>query len=296
MKIDKENNGVYFNEEAHVYWDNESKYDSVTTIIGKFCHEFNSDFWSKYKALERLLSPADFAVEKKKLLDTKKVDIQYYVDMYNINETTLISTQQDILDEWTNTNAESCRRGTSLHAKLEQQYTKQKNCNFNKFGLGGKFRVCKFDEPLLEERGIYPEYLIHVKKGNLRIAGQIDLLIKDGNDIYIIDYKSNAEIKAKSFFDSKSKKYQMMKYPLSNIMDCNKEHYTLQLSMYAWMLQHNNPDLVIKKLVLIHYDHNDNVTEYEVDYLKSDVEKLCKYWEKQSVIERKKESRKLIEF
>ena len=36
---------------------------------------------------------------------------------------------------------------------------------------------------------MYPEYLVSYIEDNFRIAGQVDLLIKDGNDIYIIDYK-----------------------------------------------------------------------------------------------------------
>ena len=41
------------------------------------------------------------------------------------------------------------------------------------------------------EKGVYPEFMISYKSddGILRIAGQLDLLIKDGNDIYIYDYK-----------------------------------------------------------------------------------------------------------
>lgn len=59
-----------------------------------------------------------------------------------------------------------------------------------------------------------------------------------------------------------------MKYPMNNIMDCNKMHYALQLSTYAWMLQKLNPKFVVKKLLLIHYDHQGNVTEHELDYLR----------------------------
>ena len=67
-----------------------------------------------------------------------------------------------------------------------------------KFGLGGKFIINTNDslnnsnQSLLDiERGVFPEYMIYRKSddGKFRLAGQIDLLIKDGNDIYIIDYK-----------------------------------------------------------------------------------------------------------
>lgn len=45
-------------------------------------------------------------------------------------------------------------------------------------------------------------------------------------------------------------------------------HYTLQLSMYAYLLQQINPDLNIKMLKLIHIDHSNKVEEIEVEYMK----------------------------
>ena len=296
MKVDKTNGGVNFCEESHIYWDENGRYDSVTTVIGKFEHEYDKDFWSAYKALEKLLEPDMFSLEKKKLLETKKFDRDYYLNTYSIDNTTFDSAQQDILDEWAKKNAESCERGTAIHAELERSYVSKKACDMQKFGLGGKFRVQTGDIPLVEDKGVYPEYLVHYVDGNLRLAGQIDLLIKDGCNIIIVDYKTNKKLDEKSFFNSKTKKYEMMKYPIQNIMDCNKMHYTLQLSTYAWMLQKNYPELEVKKLILIHYDHNGNVSEHEVDYLKSDVERMLNYWKTRGVIEKKKELRKPIEF
>ena len=70
----------------------------------------------------------------------------------------------------------------------------------------------------------------------------------------------------------------------------------VRLSIYAWMLQFNNPDLEVGKLIIVHYDHKGNVTEYELPYLKEDVERLMKYWKNRAKIERQKEKRKPIEF
>ena len=69
MKVDKQNKKVAFSEETHTYWDVDTndKYISVTTLIGKFENEFDKDFWSKYKALERILGKDKFQIEKKKL-------------------------------------------------------------------------------------------------------------------------------------------------------------------------------------------------------------------------------------
>lgn len=62
-----------------------------------------------------------------------------------------------------------------------------------KFGLGGKF-ICKEGYTKLDlENGVYPEYLISWSTPDnvLNLAGQIDLIIKSGNDIVLADHKTN---------------------------------------------------------------------------------------------------------
>ena len=305
MKVDKQNQNVCYNDEKHLYWDDNGKYISVTTLIGKFGQEYDKEFWSGYKALEKLLKSEEFKIEKDQLLKTHKINPQYYCDMYGFTINDFNREQQNILDDWAKTNKESCDRGTAIHAKMENLYTPNKDCSMKKYGLGGKFQVNtnatldSNNKSLLDiERGVFPEYLIYWNSsdGKFKLAGQIDLLIKDGNDIYVIDYKTNKKLDDKSFFDQRTKKSQMMKYPMNNLMDCNKVHYTLQLSTYAWMLQKLNPAFIVKKLVLIHFDHKGNVTEHEVNYLRDDVIRMCKFYKKQARLEQLKESRKPIEF
>ena len=88
----------------------------------------------------------------------------------------------------------------------------------------------------------------------------------------------------------------MMKYPLNNIMDCNYYHYTLQLSLYAWMINRINPEFNIRGLIIIHYDHVGNTTTYKLDYLKTEVERMLKHNKKQTKIQLEKDKLKPIEF
>lgn len=284
MNIDKQNGLVCFSEQSHTYWNvnDNGKYISVTTLIEKFAQPFDEDFWSAYKALERLIPADSWKIEKKSLLNSHKVDTEI-LTLYNIKEQDFNKAQQDILDEWDKTNKESCERGTKIHAQLEESmYKMGANVSLKKFGVGGKFVCDKGRTELDLENGVYPEYLISRESpdGVLRIAGQIDLLVKQGNDITIIDYKTNKEIKQHSFFDSKSRKTIRMKYPLGNLEDCNYYHYTLQLSTYAWMLQKFNPNFKIKDLIMVHFDHSGNQTVYHLDYLKDEVEKMLRFYKK----------------
>lgn len=300
-EITKRNGNICFNEDEHIYWDvtcPEQKFVSVTTMIHSFTQTFDKDFWSAYKTLEKLLDKESWAIEKKSLLNTKKFD-KVLLEMYDISENDFNREQQAILDAWDEENRKSCERGTKIHADLENSfYTKKKDIDISKFQIGGKFSCEKGRTELDMEYGIYPEYLISriSEDGKLRVAGQIDLLVKKGNKITICDWKTNKKIETKSFFNSKTKSSVKMKYPLNNIEDTNYWHYTLQLSTYAWMLQKLNPEFEIEDLVMVHFDHDDNMTVYHLPYLKDEVIKMLAYYKKEASLKSSREKRKPIEY
>ena len=300
MKIDKQNGNVAFSEETHTYWnvnDNE-KYISVTTLIHQFTQPFDKDFWSAYKTLEKLLPKESWIVEKKSLLTSKKFDPEL-LEVYNISKDEFNKAQQELLDLWDEENRKSCERGTKIHLDIENSfYTKAKDISLQKFGIGGKFE-CKKDYPELDlQYGAYPEYLIYYESDDkvIRLAGQIDLIVKSGNEIYLVDHKTNKKIDQKSGYNSSTRSSVKMKYPLNNLPDCNFYHYTMQLSTYAWMLQKINPNFIIKDLILNHYDHNGKNTLYRCQYLKDEVEKMLYFHKKQVLIDKERAKRKKIEY
>jgi ATP-dependent exoDNAse (exonuclease V) beta subunit len=301
MKYDKINGDVAFNEEGHKYFnlkDSSINYISVTTLIEKFGQPFDSEFVSKYKALERLLPTDIWKKEKGAIWKNHRIP-KDFLEVYNISEKELNSVQQDILDEWEKTNKDACERGTKIHSELENSFYKSgKNVSLEKFGIGGKFQCKKGYNELNLEYGVYPEYLIYYDnpKLDLHLAGQIDLLIKNGNELSILDWKSNKEIKSKGFFNSSTKSTTKMKYPLNTLDDCNLSHYYLQLSTYAWMLQKLNPEFKINILKIVHFDYDGNQTIYDVPYLKNEVEKMLKYHVKQNKLEKQKKKYERIEY
>ena len=300
MEIDKLNGTIAFNDKRHVYWDinTNNRFISVTTLIEKFAQPFDKDFWSGYKALEKLLPADAWKIERKSLLNTHKIPKEL-LNTYDIKELDFNKTQQSILDEWDKTNKESCERGTKIHADLENSmYKMGANVSLKKFGVGGTF-VCDKGRTALDlENGVYPEYLISRTSPDnmLRIAGQIDLLVKKGKEITILDWKSNKEIKHHSGFDTKTRSTVKMLYPLNTLEDCNYWHYALQLSTYAWMIQMIDPEYVIKDLILVHFDHNDNQTIYHIPYLKKEVESMLRFYKKSILKQEKLAKLKPIEY
>lgn len=301
FKIDKQNGNIGFNEEHHKYvdlTDPSIKFTSVTTMIEEFGQPFDKDFWSAYKALEKLLDADSWKLEKKSLLSTKKFD-PVLLELHNISENDFNKTQQGILDEWAEKNRQSCERGTKIHAELENSfYKKKKDINLSKYQIGGKFE-CQKDRTSLDlENAVYPEYLIHWNSpsGKLHIAGQIDLLVKKGNSIVIGDWKTNDKIETKSYFDSKNRSSVKMKFPLNNLDDCNYYHYCLQLSTYAYIIESYSSDFTIEDLVLVHFDHNDNMTVYHLPYLKKEVERMLSFYEKEHLLAERRLKNKRIEY
>lgn len=301
LTIDKQNGEVAFNESEHRYWnvnDSSIKFTSVTTMIEEFGQPFDKDFWSAYKALEKLLDADSWKLEKKSLLSTKKFD-PVLLELHNISENDFNREQQNILDAWDEENRRSCERGTAIHANLENSfYTKGKDISLSKYQIGGKFECQRNRTSLDLENAVYPEYLIHwdSPSGKLHIAGQIDLLVKKGNSITIGDWKTNKKIDTKSYFDSKNRSSVKMKFPLNNLDDCNYYHYCLQLSTYAYIIESYSSDFTIEDLVLVHFDHNDNMTVYHLPYFKKEVERMLSFYEKEHLLAERRLKNKRIEY
>ena len=145
-KITKQSGNIAFEEEAHIYYDvtcPEQKFISVTTLIHSFTQPFDKEFWSAYKALEKLLDKDAWAIEKKSLLNTKKFD-KVLLELHDIAENDFNREQQAILDAWDEENRKSCERGTKIHAELENSfYKKGKDIDISKYQIGGKFDCVK---------------------------------------------------------------------------------------------------------------------------------------------------------
>lgn len=288
IQVDKENSSVFFNDESHKYYDKETmeQYISVTTLINQYCNEFDGEFWSAYKALEQICQQDVWFDLRNILLNTKKFK-EVYLDKFNIDKKEFYSKQLEIKEQYEKAKNEACEKGTKKHLKKELSFYGKEDfdlTNYNLPEIKGKF-TCKQDYYELDlERGIYPEFLISYKFDDLLIAGQIDCLIVDNQDITILDFKTNKEIKKRSYYDKKKKKSVMMKAPLNNLEDSTWNHYQLQLSLYAYLLEHIKPGCNIKKLQLVHIKDDDSETIMECEYLKSDIERMLKHYKRTSKV------------
>jgi hypothetical protein len=96
--------------------------------------------------------------------------------------------------------------------------------------------------------GIYPEHFVYLKSAGL--CGQSDRVEVVTNLVDVIDYKTNKEIKKHSFRNWDGP--QMMTGPVAHLEDCNYNHYSLQLSIYLYIILKHNPAYKPGKLILHH--------------------------------------------
>lgn len=287
-KVDNENEDSIFNDEHHLYINKKEgyKYISATTLIGLYEQPYDSDFWSMYKTFERLADPELWAKHRKTFLEYKRYSDKSFV-VLNINKEDALEMQKQILQEWADKKNESCSRGTRIHAEREEFLYDNGAVCLQKFGIGGSLPSYKGVHKLDVENGIFPEYFISwtSEDGLLKIAGMSDIVIKNGDEVIIGDWKTNAEIKTKGYYDSKTKKTQCMRFPLNKIPDVNFYHYSLQLSLYMWLLQQQYPNIKCGGLFIWHIDHDGNETKYDCPYLKDEVEKMLKHYKKRVKIQ-----------
>lgn len=219
-KITKNKVTVYFYEDTHEYIDNlNNKYISVTTLIKNFFPEFD--------------------------------EIHQANEMHKRSGDSV----ELILNYWKMVRELAQEHGTNVHYGCEcfirgdkvQKYEKEKtnNCinssiDFIKKQDIGKIISCEkllfdFDD---------------------KIAGQCDLIFRDGDTLIIGDWKTNKKISIESFNNEKGI-YPLHRYPNSDFYK-----YFIQLNTYLYLCIKNNfyPWAKNYKLAIFHIKENEVIS------------------------------------
>jgi len=106
----------------------------------------------------------------------------------------------------------------------------------------------------------------------LRIAGTIDLIIQNKvtGIVDIYDWKTTKSVELTSYGNRKGRK------PVTeNLPDCNYFHYSLQLSLYKYILE-NYYNITVNTINILHLDGN-SVIKYRCEYMVNEIEEMLKY-------------------
>ena len=171
-------------------------------------------------------------------------------------------TVESLLEEWD----KSAKYGTIVHDEIENWIKNNVEPKELKSINGKKWLHAyqtKSDIEVMSEVIIYSE--------ELQIAGTVDILAKDNKtgEFVIIDWKTSKKINKVSY------KHKTGTHDVSkNIMDCNFSHYSLQLSLYRYILEEYY-NLKVRNQVIVHLK-DDGVDAHLAPYLKSDIINMLK--------------------
>jgi ATP-dependent exoDNAse (exonuclease V) beta subunit len=142
------------------------------------------------------------------------------------NDNYLHLTPQELVSEWD----KIAEEGTLIHSEIENYINEKEKASHPKSKMAIEW--IKEDVIAIERYDIYSEVIVYSKE--LELAGTIDLLIYDKmkDEYKILDWKTNRRIETQSY-GNKMGNHEAT----GHIMDCNYYHYSLQLSLYRYILE-----------------------------------------------------------
>jgi len=241
------NTYLYFDEGPHKYTDtNGNEYISVTTIIGNYAPKFDAKMWARKKAREQGCSEKEILKQWDKIRDEA---CERGTATHNgledaIKDVSMFKNAIKYLAQ-----IESGRCVTV--ADIPNLAAKPLDINQFKDATHGKYEEIYrvFDYYIQRGYTIYSE--IGVFDPILLISGTIDILCIRDSDFVILDWKTNRNgLQFESGYYKKDKttvpnqltnewvrKNEKMLPPLNSLPECNGSHYTMQLSIYARLVE-----------------------------------------------------------
>ena len=169
---------------------------------------------------------------------------------------------QEVLDMWEKKKNFSCEFGTFIHNYAEDLIKKktpkkpQTDMQKNYYQAIDSFMKNESHEFFDAEK------IIGSPKHS--IAGTIDGLSKKNNGIYLIDWKTNKKIDTYGYNDKRCLS------PIHYLADCNFTKYTLQLSLYRFILE-NDYGWKVKGQKLVHLKPDGSYFIHKINYLKDEI-------------------------
>jgi hypothetical protein len=233
-----------FYVDKHLYLaEDGEQYTSVTTLVKKFQKKKD---WDKIAA----------AYAKKNKLDVN-----------------------DVKAQWADESTKGTTKGSLIHGQKEKELLDAKQVRIGGVTYDVKetpiVNGVKAARSLKLTQGIYPELIVYSNK--FKIAGQADLISIVENKIIIDDYKTNKKIDKESYKHWKDG-HDMMQFPLNKYMDCNFNHYMIQLNIYMFLVKAHNPMLDVGPMTIKHILENGDIVDYEVPEIQRETRRLLNYY------------------
>jgi very-short-patch-repair endonuclease len=180
-------------------------------------------------------------------------------------------TPTEVANMWSEKGETSRNKGTFLHEQIENYFLDENYIETEEFDQFKDFiNNHSAIQPYRSEWRIFDE--------NHNIAGTIDLLVKNSETKYdIYDWKRSKKVVNK--FDGSpitSNQWQRGIGKLSNIDDTSYNRYSLQQSLYRYIIEENYGIKIDNMYLIVLYPENDKYYKLSVPYLKNEIEYILK--------------------
>lgn len=238
---------IEFYPEPHIYTIDKTPAPSASTVISKFFPEFDSPYWSRKKAIEKLNSEGR-----------------------ELTESNIQKVANQIAKGWKEKGEKAAKEGTFLHEQIEKYYLDQDYEQTDEFQL---FEQFVDDHP--EIKPFRTEWRIFDEEHH--IAGTIDLLSKNGNGFEIYDWKRSKKVvnpvTGNPICDNR---WQSGVGQLNEIDDTSYNRYCLQQSLYRYILEKNYGLTVNNMYLVVLYPDYDRYYKVEVPYKRDKAEYILR--------------------
>ena len=156
---------------------------------------------------------------------------------------------EEIIAAWDAEGKRSIDLGHWYHSRIEQQMLVHDHIDgipVHRPLIQGEVKVAPKQK--LEE-GIYPEHMVYLE--SVGICGQSDIVKVQGGFVDITDHKTSKEIRREGFTNWEGVTTMMLK-PVQHLDECEFNHYSLQLSIYMYIICRHNPMLLPGKMTINH--------------------------------------------
>lgn len=225
-------NEITFYDEPHKYYIGGKELISVTTLIHKYQEEFDEEYWSDYKGNEFNLNP--FLIKR----------------------------------AWNFINKKGTIKGSAIHDYAENLFQNKvfeypKQLILNEFGFDPVWEEYKITKKHVDKfyndvHGklipIRTEFVVYDKES--LIGGMLDILFYNikYNVFQIYDWKTNKKF-------TKENKDRRLSNELYLLDDCDLNIYSLQLSLYKYIIE-KNTGIKLGKSYVVWFSHNND--SYEI--------------------------------
>lgn len=170
-----------------------------------------------------------------------------------------------VLDDWAMIAKKACDYGTMVH-KVMENWLKGNSIEDEDFDnyIAPITRIWEPNKKLITSEKIT---WLHTYK----LAGTADVFEDHGKYFNLYDFKTNKKFNFINAFGD------FMLNPVSHLSDCEYSKYSMQLSMYAYMLS-NITGQRVGELAMFHYDRDvKGWRKYYTPYLKKEIECILNY-------------------